>query len=81
MPNHNDDDAGLEHTKCEDIDHLLHRLVDGPGCAAPCTLYLLRDEVCLHNRRDDAWLIVNGRVIDLSAFLCRPDVLMNPVSD
>lgn len=34
------------------------------------TTFFLRDEVILHNKKDDAWAIVNGKVIDISSLFC-----------
>lgn len=34
--------------------------------------FFLKDEVLLHNKKDDAWVIVNGKVIDITSLFCEP---------
>jgi hypothetical protein len=31
--------------------------------------YYLRDEVVIHNRSDDIWIIIHGKVLDLTKLL------------
>lgn len=34
--------------------------------------YFLRDEVLLHNRVEDAWVVLQGKVIDVTEIFCQP---------
>lgn len=65
------------HQTCDELKAQHERMV----CKhpAPYRVYL-PDEVSVHDSADDAWVILNGRVLDITAFLAQPDVLMNPVS-
>lgn len=62
---------------CDELKAQHDRMLNKP---LPPSRVFLRDEVSLHNHPTDAWVIVNGRVLDLSPFLAQPDILMNPVS-
>ena len=35
----------------------------------PKLKYYLYDEVCIHNKRDDFWVVIHGNVLDLTQLL------------
>lgn len=35
----------------------------------PQLKYYLYDEVCIHNKRDDFWVVIHGNVFDLTQLL------------
>lgn len=60
------------------LDHY-HNIANGI-LPQPPVKRLIRDEVVVHNRHDDIWVIVNGKVIDLTSFFVRIQGLISPVS-
>lgn len=63
---------------CDDLLVIQHRL-ENPLPPKRLSTFYLRDEVSIHNTPDDAWVIVNGRVLDLTPFLAKPDIFPSAV--
>lgn len=64
---------------CEELEAQQQYLANRRRPPPPKVHYLIRDEVCIHYQPNDAWVIVNDRVINLTPFLERPDVEMDEV--
>lgn len=45
----------------------------------PSVKRYIRDEVVVHNRHDDIWVILNGNVLDLTSFYANIEGLISPV--
>lgn len=56
-----------------------HNIANGILPEAPVKRYI-RDEVVVHNRHDDIWVIINGTVLDLTSFYRKIQGLISPVS-
>ena len=64
----------MEMFSCEETTEFFKNYSDEPEPKK--VNYYLRREVVVHNKKDDIWVIVNGRVLNLTEFFIK-----DPLSD
>lgn len=66
---------------CEEAQEFLDKYHNGDNVHKKPVKYYLPDEVVVHNKLDDIWVIINGNVLDLTNFFQSRTEFLSPVKE
>lgn len=66
---------------CEEAQEFLDKYHNADNVHKNPVKYYLPDEVVVHNKLDDIWVIINGNVLDLTNFFQSRTEFLSPVKE